>query len=166
MSPGNMDLVAKGTLVEVSSDKGWFSSGWFVAKVLDPPLSSPYTPGKMKFLVEHQSLFCYDGKFGRNCVDIKFVRPLPPLPPNDDEQEQQRFEVNDVVDAYCNDGWRRLAPPSRRLITRRRSSTAIMVQSAKLGGHGQSRSKSGQVGPSRSKLVKVRGRRGVAVDIC
>ncbi|TXG69256.1 hypothetical protein EZV62_004191 [Acer yangbiense] len=105
MSTGNMDLFAKGTLVEVSSDEGWFSGGWFVAKLLDPPLPSPSTPGKMKFLVEYQNLRCHDGsKFVRNCVDIKFVRPLPPPPPND-EKEQQRFEVNDVVDAYRNDGW-------------------------------------------------------------
>ncbi|TXG69260.1 hypothetical protein EZV62_004195 [Acer yangbiense] len=104
MSLGIMDLFANSTVVAVISDKRWFSGGWFVAKVLDPPLSSPSTPGKMKFLVEYQSLFCYDGKLVRNCVDIKFVRPLPPPPPND-EQEQQRFEVYANVDAYCNDGW-------------------------------------------------------------
>ncbi|KAK4837961.1 hypothetical protein QYF36_009883 [Acer negundo] len=71
MSLGNMNLFTKGTLVEMSSDKGWIFGG------------------------------C---KFVRNCVDIKFVRPLLPPPPND-EQEQQRCEVNDVVDAYCIDGW-------------------------------------------------------------
>ncbi|KAK1574845.1 hypothetical protein Q3G72_000366 [Acer saccharum] len=104
MSPGNIDLFAKGTLVEVSSADGWFPGGWFVGKVLDPPPPSPTAPGKMIFLVEYQSLL-YGSKLLRKRVDIKFMRPLPPPPPNDDEQEQQRFEVNDVVDAYRNDGW-------------------------------------------------------------
>ncbi|KAK4837140.1 hypothetical protein QYF36_003125 [Acer negundo] len=104
MSPGNIDLFAKGTVVEVSSADGWFPGGWFVAKVLDPPPPSPTAPGKMTFLVEYQSLL-YGSKLLRKRVDIKFLRPLPPPPPNDDEQEQQRFQVNDVVDAYRNDGW-------------------------------------------------------------
>ncbi|KAK2651535.1 hypothetical protein Ddye_011391 [Dipteronia dyeriana] len=104
MSPGNIDLFAKGTIVEVSSADGWFPGGWFVAKVLDPPPPSPTAPGKMTFLVEYQSLL-YGSKLLRKRVDIKFVRPLPPPPPNDDGQEQQRFQVNDVVDAYRNDGW-------------------------------------------------------------
>ncbi|TXG69250.1 hypothetical protein EZV62_004185 [Acer yangbiense] len=104
MSPGNIDLFATGTLVEVSSADGWFPGGWFVAKVLDPPPPSPTAPRKMIFLVEYQSLL-YGSKLLRKRVDIKFMRPLPPPPPNDDEQEQQRFQVNDVVDAYRNDGW-------------------------------------------------------------
>ncbi|KAK1568150.1 hypothetical protein Q3G72_021162 [Acer saccharum] len=103
MSPGNIDLFAKDTLVEVSSADGWFPGRWFVAKVLDPPPPSPTAPGKMTFLVEYQSLLCGTKLLTRR-VDIKFVRPLPPPPPND-EQEEQRFEVNDVVDAYRNNGW-------------------------------------------------------------
>ncbi|KAK3219508.1 hypothetical protein Dsin_013478 [Dipteronia sinensis] len=104
MSTGNIDLFAKGTLVEVSSADGWFPGGWFVAKVLDRPPPSPTAPGKMTFLVEYQSLL-YGSNLLRKRVDIKFLRPLPPPPPKDDEQEQQRFQVNDVVDAYRNDGW-------------------------------------------------------------
>ncbi|TXG69257.1 hypothetical protein EZV62_004192 [Acer yangbiense] len=104
MSPGNIDLFAKDTLVEVSSDERWLSGGWFVAKVLDPLPPSPTTPGKMEFLVEYQSLFWWSRSKLVKRVDIKFVRPLPPPPPND-EQEQQGFEVNDVVDAYRNNGW-------------------------------------------------------------
>ncbi|KAK3219490.1 hypothetical protein Dsin_013460 [Dipteronia sinensis] len=104
MSPGNIDLFAKDTLVEVSSDEGWLSGGWFVAKVLDPPPPSTTTSAKMKFLVEYQNLRCHDGsKLLRKLIDIKLVRPLPPPPPND--YKQQRFEVNDVVDANYNDGW-------------------------------------------------------------
>ncbi|KAK2651552.1 hypothetical protein Ddye_011408 [Dipteronia dyeriana] len=105
MPPGNIDSFAKDTLVEVSSDEGWLSGGWFVAKVLDPPPPSTTTTAKMKFLVEYQNLHCQDGsKLLRKLVDIKLVRPLPP-PPQNDEHEKQRFEVNDVVDAYRNDGW-------------------------------------------------------------
>ncbi|KAK4839895.1 hypothetical protein QYF36_025795 [Acer negundo] len=103
MSPGNIDLYAKDTLVEVSCADGWFPGRWFVAKVLDPPSPSPTAPGKMTLLVEYQSLL-YGTKLLRRRVDIKFVRPLPPPPPND-EQEQQRFEVNDAVDAYLDNGW-------------------------------------------------------------
>ncbi|KAK1577834.1 hypothetical protein Q3G72_025278 [Acer saccharum] len=107
MSPGNIDLFGKGTLVEATSDEEWFSGGWFVAKILDPPPPSLTTPGEMKFLVEYQSLLCHETHDGRELlrkhVDVKLVRPLRPPPPNDDKQ--QRFEVNDVVDAYYNDGW-------------------------------------------------------------
>ncbi|KAI9161687.1 hypothetical protein LWI28_019766 [Acer negundo] len=104
MSPGNIDLFGKGTLVEATSDEEWFSGGWFVAKILDP---SPTTPGEMKFLVEYQSLLCHETLDGRELlrkhVDVKLVRPLRPPLPNDDKQ--QRFEVIDMVDAYYNDGW-------------------------------------------------------------
>ncbi|KAK4835785.1 hypothetical protein QYF36_014530 [Acer negundo] len=103
MSFWNIDLFAKGKLVEVSSDEEGFTGAWFVAKVLDHPSTSPTPPDKMKFLVEYESLLCQDGsKLLTETVDFKFLRPQPPPPSYD---EQHKFQVNDLVDAFYNDGW-------------------------------------------------------------
>ncbi|KAK3228638.1 hypothetical protein Dsin_000519 [Dipteronia sinensis] len=103
MSFWNIDLFAKGKLVEVSSDEEGFTGAWFVARVLDHPSTSPTPPDKMKFLVEYESLLCQDGsKLLIETVDFKFLRPQPPPPSYD---EQHKFQVNDLVDAFYNDGW-------------------------------------------------------------
>ncbi|KAI9181295.1 hypothetical protein LWI28_013515 [Acer negundo] len=97
-------VFVRGSLVEVTSNLDGYRGVWFVAKVLEtPPPNLRRSSRTMTFLVEYQTLLSKDGKkLLREHVSLGLIRPLPP-PPR--EEEMHRFQVNDVVDGYYNDGW-------------------------------------------------------------
>ncbi|KAK0581088.1 hypothetical protein LWI29_009937 [Acer saccharum] len=97
-------VFVRGSLVEVTSNLDGYRGVWFVAKVLEtPPPNLRRSSRTMTFLVEYQTLLSKDGKkLLREHVSLGLIRPLPP-PPR--EEGMHRFQVNDVVDGYYNDGW-------------------------------------------------------------
>ncbi|XVE73480.1 hypothetical protein DITRI_Ditri11bG0121200 [Diplodiscus trichospermus] len=95
-------LFGKGTSVEVSSDEEGFRGAWYLAIILEPPPKSTSKKRK-KALVQYKTLLADDGSSPlTEYVDPAFIRPLPP---NEEENVQSGFEVNDVVDARYRDGW-------------------------------------------------------------
>ncbi|GMH25735.1 hypothetical protein Nepgr_027578 [Nepenthes gracilis] len=86
-----------GSEVEVFSDEEGFKGAWFSGRVLK-------LAPKNKLLVEYKNLIAEENGSEplKEYVDVSFVRPAPPLREEDKEVE---FEVNDVVDAFCRDGW-------------------------------------------------------------
>ncbi|XP_074316612.1 DUF724 domain-containing protein 6-like isoform X2 [Silene latifolia] len=93
-----------GIKVEVSSDEEGFRGAWYVATVLKPPSppSSPSPSPSNKVLVEYDSLLAQENGSAllREFVDLKFVRPLPPV-----DSGLVQFKPDDLVDAYYQDGW-------------------------------------------------------------
>ncbi|KAK9704731.1 hypothetical protein RND81_07G007500 [Saponaria officinalis] len=88
-------VFGRGTQVEVSSDEEGFRGAWYVATVVK------HSESKDKMLVEYDSLLSDEkGVPLRESVDVKYVRPTPPL-----DKPGLKFRVNDVVDAYYQDGW-------------------------------------------------------------
>ncbi|KAH9621449.1 hypothetical protein KSS87_011587 [Heliosperma pusillum] len=87
-----------GSKVEVSSDEEGFRGAWYVATVLKPPTLSPST----KIFVEYDSLLANENGSDllREFIDLKFVRPLPPV-----VSGLVQFKPDDRVDAYYQDGW-------------------------------------------------------------
>lgn len=84
--------------VEVTSDDDGFRGAWYVAKITqDPKLMDNYVE------VEYNELLVEDNESKKltERVHVSFVRPLPPVGKGLNEV----IEVNDVVDAFFNDGW-------------------------------------------------------------
>lgn len=85
--------------VEVTSDDEGFRGAWYVAKIIQDP----------KFMdnhveVEYNELLAEGDDQSKKLVErvhVSFVRPLPPVGKGLNEV----IEVNDVVDAFYNDGW-------------------------------------------------------------
>ncbi|KAK1560158.1 hypothetical protein Q3G72_022989 [Acer saccharum] len=102
-SHGTGGLFRKGSLVEVTSNLDGFRGAWFVARVVKAPRSSARrSTRKSTFLVEYLNLLSDDGMQPlREHVSFGFIRPIPPFEMHDD----QKFQINDVVDGYYNDGW-------------------------------------------------------------
>lgn len=93
-SKARMKKFSKGTAVEVSSDEDGFQGAWFAATVVS-------AIGQDKYLIEYKSLRTEDDTdFLREEVDIQHVRPHPP-----DAVMTDSFNLNEEVDAFCNDGW-------------------------------------------------------------
>lgn len=94
----------KGSLVEVSSEVNGVAGAWYVAKVCYVAKtcyvsrvlkSEAFGSGNGTFyLVEFQT-----SPKSVKYVSSNFIRPLPPT------EEDQLFEVDDVVDAYHHEGW-------------------------------------------------------------
>ncbi|EYU38408.1 hypothetical protein ABFS82_14G084400 [Erythranthe guttata] len=83
-----------GEHVEVQNDEEGFEGAWFGATVMKNLKEG-------KYLVEYQTLRNDDDtNFLREEVDSLHIRPVPP-----DVELIDRFEVDDEVDASCNDGW-------------------------------------------------------------
>ncbi|TXG53945.1 hypothetical protein EZV62_019201 [Acer yangbiense] len=99
-SHNNSCLFLKDSLVEVTSNLDGFRGAWFIARVVKAP--PPNLQRKTTFLVEYLNLLSEDGmKPLRERVSFGLIRPLPPYEMHND----QKFQVNDVVDGYYNDGW-------------------------------------------------------------
>ncbi|XP_074371174.1 uncharacterized protein LOC141712225 isoform X2 [Apium graveolens] len=84
--------------VEVTSEDEGFKGAWYVAKILqDQKLMDKYVE------VEYKELLAEDDESKKltERVHVSFVRPLPPVGKGHNEV----IEVNDVVDAFYNDGW-------------------------------------------------------------
>jgi len=93
-SKARMNKFSKGTAVEVSSDEDGFQGAWFTATVIN-------ARGQDKYLVEYKSLRTEDDTdYLREEVDIQHVRPRPPNAVMIDS-----FDLNEEVEAFCNDGW-------------------------------------------------------------
>ncbi|XP_022728035.1 DUF724 domain-containing protein 2-like isoform X2 [Durio zibethinus] len=94
--------LVKGTPVEVTSDEEGFRGAWYLATILESPSKSTSKKRK-KALVKHRTLLAKDGSSPlTEYVDPAFIRPLPP---NEKEDAQLGFEVNDIVDGSYRDGW-------------------------------------------------------------
>ncbi|XP_052191238.1 DUF724 domain-containing protein 6 [Diospyros lotus] len=104
-------LFAKGSQVEVGTDEEGFTGSWYVATVIDTPSTPPPVSKKKKtpnasshgnkYCVEYHSLLDDDGAtLLREHVNVKFLRPLPPITP-----PPVSFELHDFVDALYRDGW-------------------------------------------------------------
>lgn len=93
-SKERMKKFSEGTAVEVSSDEDGFQGAWFAATIVS-------AIGQDKYLVEYKSLRTDDDMdFLREEVDIQHIRPRPPHAVMIDI-----FNLNEEVDAFCNDGW-------------------------------------------------------------
>ncbi|XVF29629.1 hypothetical protein REPUB_Repub15cG0138600 [Reevesia pubescens] len=101
MEEGDGEMIfSEGKEVEVTSDEEGFKGAWFTATILKLPKSKT----KGKALVEYKNLLNDDSKTPlTESVKLSFIRPLPPQPKTPDDD--QCFEVNDVVDAFHLDGW-------------------------------------------------------------
>lgn len=93
----------EGMLVEASSDlRGSGGGAWFVGKILKSPSTSHRRSSRtMSYLVEYQTLLSKKNpdKLLVENVASHFLRPQPP------SHSEEGFQVGEVVDAYCNDGW-------------------------------------------------------------
>ncbi|WCJ26742.1 protein of unknown function 724 7 [Euphorbia peplus] len=87
-----IDFLRPDSMVEVRSNKSGFQGAWYAAKIL-----KSYSNPQAKFMVEFQNS---SNQQMKEVVDISLIRPLPPPPAAD-----QSYEVNDVVDALCGNGW-------------------------------------------------------------
>uniref|UniRef100_A0A7C9B325 Agenet domain-containing protein n=1 Tax=Opuntia streptacantha TaxID=393608 RepID=A0A7C9B325_OPUST len=98
-------LYPVGSQVEVTSDEDGFRGAWFVATVIHPPsFETPASESSSSSLfVEYKNLLAEENGCAllKEFVDVAFVRPKPPV----DEEKDISFEVNDVVDAFFQDGW-------------------------------------------------------------
>lgn len=86
--------------MEVTSDEEGFKGAWYSAIVTQ---QEHKVNDENKVYVEYKTLLSDENKntLLKEYVDIEFVRPKPPL--NDEKIES--FRVNDVVDAFYQDGW-------------------------------------------------------------
>ncbi|XP_004309084.1 PREDICTED: uncharacterized protein LOC101298667 [Fragaria vesca subsp. vesca] len=86
--------IRKGTEVEVSNDEDGFQGSWFAATVVQVVANA-------KFLVRYKSLKTDDGKeFLTEEIDEEHLRPCPP-----ETYMVDCYGLNDLVDAYWNEGW-------------------------------------------------------------
>lgn len=93
-SKARMKKFSEGTAVEVSSDEDGFQGAWFAATIVS-------AIGQDKYFIEYKSLRTDDDMdFLREEVDIQHIRPRPP-----DAVMIDSFNLNEEVDAFCNDGW-------------------------------------------------------------
>ncbi|KMT10046.1 hypothetical protein BVRB_5g122580 isoform A [Beta vulgaris subsp. vulgaris] len=101
ISPNQFPLFPFGSEVEVTSDEEGFTGAWYLATVLQPPSLS--SSSARKVLVEYKNLLSDENGSAllQEFVDIEFVRPKPPI----DENDKVSFQINDVVDAFYQDGW-------------------------------------------------------------
>ncbi|KAL2934980.1 DUF724 domain-containing protein 2 [Bienertia sinuspersici] len=101
----NHPLFPFGSEVEVTSDEEGFKGAWYLATVIQSPTSShsPQEEGGGKILVEYKNLLSDENgnTLLKEFVDAKFVRPKHPI----EDDDKVIFEVNDVVDAFFQDGW-------------------------------------------------------------
>ncbi|XP_065854606.1 uncharacterized protein [Euphorbia lathyris] len=87
-----MDFLSIGSMVEVKIKNPGFIGAWYEGKILES-----YPKPKGKFMVEYQN---HSNQRLKETVDISLIRPLPPPPVAD-----QTYNLNDVVDALCGNGW-------------------------------------------------------------
>lgn len=88
-------LFAVSSGVEVSSNKVGFRGSWYLATIIDWR--------RNKVLVEHVTLLAGEDKeeLFKEWADVSFVRPLPLLEEDDDED----CLLYEVVDGSTRDGW-------------------------------------------------------------
>ncbi|XP_057803854.1 DUF724 domain-containing protein 2-like [Salvia miltiorrhiza] len=96
-----------GSLVEVYVNEENMGDVYFSATVVPPPHSPRKSNTQIsgeKLYVKYENLLARKNRPDRlrECVDISIVRPAPPLL---QKAAAKRFEPNDVVDAFYNDGW-------------------------------------------------------------
>ncbi|KAF5200733.1 hypothetical protein FRX31_009681 [Thalictrum thalictroides] len=87
----------EGQVVEVTSTEQGFEDSWFIAKLIRTAKSTDE-----KVLVEYRNLG-EDTDMNnslREFVDLARLRPIPPK-----ETTFRRFQLNEEVDAFFNDGW-------------------------------------------------------------
>ncbi|CAO2818701.1 unnamed protein product [Amaranthus hypochondriacus] len=90
-----------GSQVEVTSNEEGFRGAWYSATVISPSPSKEHPKGKI--LVEYKNLLLDENgsTLLQEFVDVDFVRPKPPIDGND----RNDFDLNEVVDAFYQDGW-------------------------------------------------------------
>ncbi|KFK38113.1 hypothetical protein AALP_AA3G071200 [Arabis alpina] len=85
----------KGMMVEVESDEPGYEGAWYSAKIVR------YL-GENRYIVEYQTLKTDDEKeLLKEVARGSDIRPIPPTL----IQRVSRYEVNEDVDAWFNDGW-------------------------------------------------------------
>ncbi|XP_021770003.1 DUF724 domain-containing protein 6-like isoform X2 [Chenopodium quinoa] len=89
-----------GSQVEVTSDEEGFKGAWYSATVIQPPQSKQK---QEQIFVEYKNLLSDENGSSllKEFVDSEFVRPKPPV----DENDKVSFDLDDVVDAFYQDGW-------------------------------------------------------------
>ncbi|KAH9622093.1 hypothetical protein KSS87_002647 [Heliosperma pusillum] len=87
--------IKKNSRVEIKVDEEGFHGVIFSAKIITPP-----TKTTKKVLVEYETLLAENGiKPLREKVDLAQIRPIQP------NETNNVFLLDDIVDAYYNDGW-------------------------------------------------------------
>ncbi|XP_021768688.1 DUF724 domain-containing protein 6-like isoform X2 [Chenopodium quinoa] len=89
-----------GSQVEVTSDEEGFKGAWYSATVIQPPHSKQ---NQQQIFVEYNNLLSDENGSSllKEFVDSEFVRPKPPV----DKNDKVSFDLDDVVDAFYQDGW-------------------------------------------------------------
>ncbi|KAG9153701.1 hypothetical protein Leryth_005836, partial [Lithospermum erythrorhizon] len=101
LNPKNLFTI--GAEVEVTSDSDGFGYSWYRAKVIKPP--NPTDQSNEHFLIQYDNLVEEDdhSQLLKEKVHASFIRPLPPN--NVYKPNKSFFELNDVVEAFHEDGW-------------------------------------------------------------
>ncbi|KAM7265583.1 hypothetical protein ACFE04_003266 [Oxalis oulophora] len=95
-----------GSKVEFSSKEEGYKGSYFTATIVDTP--QPTTNNNNTYVIQYDNITNEDGtKPLRELAHVSCIRPLPPQPLVEDKEQHSScsFVLNDVVEAFYNDGW-------------------------------------------------------------
>ncbi|XP_071723309.1 DUF724 domain-containing protein 8-like [Rutidosis leptorrhynchoides] len=99
-------FLKKGAKIEVLPKDEGFHGSYFTATIIEMPQYTPWSSNEMhanSFVIQYDTLLTEDETRPlRELADFSGIRPLPPTTGNN---RHLAFEVNDVVDAFYQDGW-------------------------------------------------------------
>ncbi|KAM7273897.1 hypothetical protein ACFE04_028561 [Oxalis oulophora] len=101
----HLPYLTKGSKVEFSSREEGYKGSYFTATIIETP--QPTTDNNT-YVIQYDNITNEDGtKPLRELAHVSCIRPLPPtlLVEEDKKHSSCSFELNDVVEAFYNDGW-------------------------------------------------------------